>query len=116
MGGSGKTAFTIVCAAALATVLPGFAGYASAKFEAYDQSKLELARLQARIGGLTELEQAARPAGAPCSRGDPRRLTEVRTEERTEERTEVRTEPIVPQPRPGCLRRGYNPDPSCRDR
>ncbi|WP_214103329.1 hypothetical protein [Acrocarpospora catenulata] len=106
MGGSGKTAFTIVCAAALATVLPGFAGYASAKFEAYDQSKLELARLRAHIGGLTELEQATRPAGAPCSRGDPRRVTEVR----------VRTEPIVPRPRPGCLGSRYNPDPNCRDR
>ncbi|GIH22468.1 hypothetical protein Aph01nite_07780 [Acrocarpospora phusangensis] len=46
---SKRTTFTVMCAAVLSAVLPGFAGYASAKFEAYDQAKKELARLRADL-------------------------------------------------------------------
>ncbi|GAA0968534.1 hypothetical protein GCM10009555_014140 [Acrocarpospora macrocephala] len=49
MAKSKQTTFTLLCAAVLSVALPGFAGYASAKFEAYDQTKRELARLRAQL-------------------------------------------------------------------
>lgn len=65
MTGSKRTSFTLMCAAVLSAVLPGFAGYASAKFEAYDQAKQELARLRADLNESNKLDAGTTPGTKP---------------------------------------------------
>ncbi|GES02199.1 hypothetical protein Acor_42640 [Acrocarpospora corrugata] len=69
MSGSKQTTFTLVCAAVLSAALPGMAGYASARMEAYDQTKRELARLRAQLDETTD--QTVPAPRTPANPHDP---------------------------------------------
>ncbi|MBP2707279.1 hypothetical protein JOL79_26195 [Microbispora sp. RL4-1S] len=58
---SKRVILTLASATVLAAVVPGIAGYASAQFEALDQARRELARLQAQ---LQMMELTVEPAAA----------------------------------------------------
>lgn len=64
---SKRVIFTLASATVLAAVIPGFAGYVTAQYEALDQARAELARLQTQ---LRMMEFSFEPAAAtPCHSG-----------------------------------------------
>jgi len=100
----------------LAAVLPGFAGYASAKFEALDRAHREVLRLQAQLTAAKEAakeatrraareaehqsraaEVEAQPVAAePCPKGKPRQLRH--SAEPPVALTDSWLEPLLPLP------------------
>ncbi|WP_157099540.1 hypothetical protein [Microbispora sp. ATCC PTA-5024] len=61
---SKRVILTLASAAVLSALVPGVAGYATAQFQALDQARKELARLQAQ---LQMMELTVEPAAAvPC--------------------------------------------------
>jgi hypothetical protein len=85
MGVSRQVTLTLATVAMLAGVLPGFAGYASAKFEALDRAHKEVLRLQAQ---LTAAKEAAKEA--------TRRAT--REAEHQARAAEVEVQPVAQEP------------------
>jgi hypothetical protein len=71
MGMSKQTTFALACAVVLSALLPGVAGYISARWEAIEAAERNLRALEARL----DLREArdARPAfyPAPCLRTPP---------------------------------------------
>jgi hypothetical protein len=71
MGMSRQTTFTLTCAALLSVIVPGCAGYLSAKLDAVDEARRRLASAEDR---LRESRLGAQPVAAParplCSASD----------------------------------------------
>ncbi|MEZ0071615.1 hypothetical protein [Planotetraspora sp. GP83] len=72
---SKRVILTLASATVLSAVVPGVAGYVTAQFQALDQARKELARLQSqlRMVELTVEPAAAVPCGPPRAAGDEER-------------------------------------------
>ena len=64
---SKRVILTLASTTVLAAVIPGFAGFVTAQYEALDQARAELARLQAK---LQMMELRVEPAAAMGCRAD----------------------------------------------
>ncbi|MFD1937128.1 hypothetical protein ACFSKW_37220 [Nonomuraea mangrovi] len=62
--------FMIACAAVLSTVIPGAAGYFSARMEAVESAERRVAMMEARLANKIEMVSLPRP----CSPGPATRL------------------------------------------
>ncbi|PZG22952.1 hypothetical protein C1J01_02290 [Nonomuraea aridisoli] len=77
MGMSKQLTFTLACAVVLSAVVPGVAGYLSARFEAIESAERNLRAIEARLD--VREARGARPVSfAPCGRTpDAPRLQEL---------------------------------------
>ncbi|MEN3535032.1 hypothetical protein AAH991_07975 [Microbispora sp. ZYX-F-249] len=76
---SKRVILTLASTTVLAAVVPGFAGFVTAQYEALDQARAELARLQAK---LQIMELRMEPAAAlGCRTGETEKEQATRTDE-----------------------------------
>ncbi|MGW5681806.1 hypothetical protein [Nonomuraea sp. NPDC003754] len=91
--------FMIACAAVLSTVIPGTAGYFSARMEAVEAAELRVAMMQARLANKIQMVSLPRP----CSPVPANRLKARPTAPRALVPAE---QPVVPAPEYGPITSG----------